>query len=95
MGITVTSLICAINTSLRLYFRLVLAGPALGPPLLGIVYLLCQVAVLRSNSEKQRFDRCKRWLRVARSRLPNANSAHHRSDLFLCARSLDLGSARI
>jgi hypothetical protein len=38
------------------YFRLVLPAPAFGPPLLGIVYLLCQVAVLRSDSEKQRFD---------------------------------------
>src|SRR5205807_4231189 len=38
------------------YFRSVLAAPAFGPPLLGIVYLLCQVAVLRSDSEKQRFD---------------------------------------
>src|SRR5258708_18050745 len=33
-----------------------LAAPAFDPPLLVIVYLLCQVAVLRSNSEKQRFE---------------------------------------
>jgi hypothetical protein len=38
------------------YFRLILAAPAFGSPLLGIVYLLCQVAVLLSDSEKQRFE---------------------------------------
>jgi hypothetical protein len=32
------------------------SGVAFGRPLLGIGYLLCQVAVLRSNLEKQRFE---------------------------------------
>jgi hypothetical protein len=43
-------------TSPYFLLPLSLAAPAFDPPLLGIVYLLCQVAVLRSNSEKQRFE---------------------------------------
>jgi hypothetical protein len=39
------------------YFCLVLPDSmGLGTLLCGVVYLQCQVAVLRSNSEKQRFD---------------------------------------
>jgi hypothetical protein len=33
-----------------------LAAPVFGPPMVGVVYLLCEVPVLRSNSEKQRFE---------------------------------------
>jgi hypothetical protein len=68
------------------YFCLVLPDSmGLGTLLCGVVYLQCQVAVLRSNSEKQRFEfLVVTWLRVSRSRLPSTNIA----SICLCPRPI-------